>query len=166
MTKFKFVRTVLPALVGFLLLRNTCFGAIDNGDESKVAKVRKWIWPLLLISIGLAWEFSAQSSSTTIDLGFLVLIGSVYWWYWLWCTNGVLEQTKPALFLVAIIAATLVWTTAKSAPKASLLLLPLLAWIMLIEHLPRIPHVVKIPFFTIEMPYFQDGSISFDGRVR
>lgn len=158
----RYVRTVLPALMGFLLLRNTCFGNANGGDDT-VSKVRKWIWPMLLITIGLAWELSTSSTNATIDLGFVVLIGAVYWWFWLWCTNGITEQTRSGLFLVVIVAATLLWTTAKTSPRASLLLLPLLAWILFIEHLPAVPRLIRLPFVTIEMPHIEDGSIAFTG---
>lgn len=158
----KLVRTFLPLVLGVVLLRDSCFGVLP--EDSLADKVRKWIWPLLLVLIGLAWEFSTKSSNATVDIGFVVLIGAVYWWYWLWCTNGITEQTKSGLFLVVLIAATLVWTTAKTTPRASLLLLPLLAWIMFVEHLPAVPRIIRLPFISVELPHIQDGSIAWTGE--
>lgn len=113
----------------------------------------------LLISIGIAWELS-QKSKKPVDMGFSILLFASYWWYLLWCHN---EQNKAKLVLVmiAIITGILIWINARENPRISLLLLPLMFWIIFVEHLPKVPQRVEFPFVSIEFPRLVDGHVRF-----
>lgn len=167
MNHFKYIRLALPVVLGFIVLSQTCYTTDKIQTQDPVPGFtwinRQWIWPLLLVLIGASWELSLHGTNkATVDLGFSILLAAVCWWFWLWCS---VEQSKNVLFVIAIVVGVLIWSTAMHAPKASLLLLPLLGWIVFVEHLPRLPYQVNVPLggskmLNVELPRYIDGHIT------
>jgi tryptophan-rich sensory protein len=161
--KIPYIRALLPIIMGIVLSQNGCAKPYQLNQVPHTLK--DFVWPALLIFVGLAWEMSL-SGKTTVDMGFIVLIGALYWWFTFWCSGDHPSQKPKAdmvLLLVAATSAVLIWITAKHNPRVSLLLLPLIAWVIFAEHLPKIPPTIRLPFMTIDMPHYTDGNITFTG---
>jgi len=148
--KVPLIRAVLPLVLGHFLLNKWCSVKIDGQFADAV---REKMWPILLVFIGLAWEWAEPDRF--VDVSFLVLMLTMCSWFWLWC-HGYVNQSRLILILIAIVNGLVIWLTAKNSPKASLLLMPLMIWILFAEkiQLPKIPKItVQLPRVVLERAF-------------
>lgn len=157
--KIPYVRALLPIVFGHMIL-NKCI-APEKSKEPISNAVRGFMWPILLVFMGLGWELTISGGvnikhGVDIDLGYVVLLSTICLWFWLWCQREDADQASMALILVAVSSAVTIWVSAKYNPRASLFLIPLFAWVILAERL-------RIPRFKITLPQIKLPKISISG---
>jgi tryptophan-rich sensory protein len=153
MKRFAFVRLLLPLVIGHFLINKWCSSA-PQSQPRMMNDARAVIWPALLLSIGIAWEMvSVKNSSLRADLVFTSLITLICWWFQQWCSGN---DVTSNMIMAGIIAATVLVTlmSAKANPKAGLFLLPLMAWLLIMERpfvqlsLPSLPKLSELKLFS------------------
>ena len=157
--KIQYVRALLPIVFGHMII-NKCVAPAES-DEPVSNAVRSFMWPILLVFMGMGWEFTVGRGVNIkhgfdIDLGYVVLLSTLCLWFWLWCKRENVDQASMALILVAVSAAATIWISAKYNPRATLFLIPLLAWVLLAERL-------RLPRFKITLPHIKLPKISLSG---
>jgi hypothetical protein len=150
--KIQYVRALLPIVVGHMIL-NRCV-APEKTDEPASNTVRGYMWPILLVFMGMGWELSTGKLDT--DMGYTVLLATLCLWFWLWCQRQSSEEASMVLILVAVSTAVTIWVSAKNNPRASLFLVPLFAWVILAERL-------RLPRIKITLPQIRLPKISISG---
>ena len=159
--KIPYVRAIIPLLLGYLLFKYGCMPPLTPTPTTDPSQVSPPIFDVkhqgvlivILLLTGIAWEMSYQKGSKhTVDTGFLVLLSSMYWWFWLYC-HGESSKAGMVLILVAALTAVMIWKVSRSLPRVSLLLVPLMVWILVAEHLPSIPQQVILPLVTVDLPH-------------
>ena len=87
------------------------------------------VWPLLYLALGVAWVRARERTSA--DVWFVLIVGSLLLWQYLWGCRG---DEKLALYSliasIALVLATALWIN-QADRTASVLLAPLLAWLIL-----------------------------------
>lgn len=151
------LRAVFPLIIGHVLLNKWCLTPSDETSDPLANALRERMWPILLVFVGLAWESSRGGRQ--VDFAFVVLLATICLWFWLWC-QGHVNQAKMVLILIAITSGVTVWLSAKASPKASLLLMPLMAWLLFAERLELPKIKIKLP--KIKLPKFTPGNVSVE----
>lgn len=152
MKRLAFVRLLLPLVIGHFLINKWCASPPES-QPRMMNDARAVIWPALLLSIGVAWEMvSVKNRSLKSDLIFTALVTLICWWFQQWCSG---EDFSSNMIMAGIVVATalVTWMAARSNPKAGLFLLPLLAWLLIMERpfvslsLPSLPKLseLKLP---------------------
>lgn len=131
----------------------------SNRVETKGEKIiRKNVWPVLAGTIGFAWYFARNKAAAvqltsaakkgtrkaigklskwfqgshkyTLDFAFLLLIGMLNWWIWLYSCE---RNKQHAFYALAGSLAVIFWViylTASYTSSSLLLLTPLLIWLL------------------------------------
>jgi tryptophan-rich sensory protein len=153
----KFLRAVLPLIVGHFAISKWCapvLVSVTPDDGAATAEsIRRIMWSILLVGIGIAWEmtYSSAARGNAIDAGYGIMLVAIGWWFMLWCKNKH-EESNIVMILVAMCAVLNVWLVSKVSPKAGLLIIPLLAWVIFVEQL-KVPHI-QLPPASAFLPSF------------
>lgn len=152
-------RIIIPLIVGHTLV-SRCPRPQDT-TEPMQNSIRELMWPVLLVSMGFAWNAArgaARHSGMQVDGAYALLTAIVMWWmHTHFCTDRS-SQAKMILVLAAAVTGVVVYISGAHNPTASIMLLPMLVWLLFAERL-EIPKIrIKLPSIKVRLPSVSVGS--------
>jgi hypothetical protein len=149
-------RIIIPLVVGHTLV-SRC-PSVETTHEPIQNSIRQLMWPVLLVAMGFAWyvtRSSAKNGGLSVDGAFGVLTGLLMWWLHTHFCKDDPEQAKLILVLVAAATGAVTYIAGSKNPMASIMLLPMLVWILFAERL-QIPKLrIRLPSIKIKLPSVQ-----------
>lgn len=148
------LRIIAPAVAGHFVL-SRC-PPEDMVIDPYINAIGSMMWPIILIFMGYAWQLTRANAPSkmgmTVDFAYLAGVTSLCgWFYYHFCLH---DATKAALLKLtsAITGAALVYFSGRISAKASILLIPYLIWLLLIERW-KIPKIhLKLPTIKLSLP--------------
>jgi tryptophan-rich sensory protein len=148
------LRIIIPLTVGQLVL-SEC-PPVETTQEPIQNSIRKLMWPMLMIAIGLAWQVASiaakKTGGLTVDFAFTVLVALMMWWLRVQFCKDDPQTAKYILLIVAAVTGFVTYIAGTHNPLGSMLLLPVLVWLLLAERL-------QIPNFRLQLPSISLPSI-------
>ena len=151
MKTIELLRTVIPLIVGHLILRR-CPNVEDTAFPL-ANELRVTVWPFLLFGYGLAWHF-ARGGGRRIDAAFASFLAVMGWWMNTQVCRDEPERARLLLLILAAASILLVWLVGKVNVASSMMMLPLLIWFIFAEGL-------RLPSIHIVLPKIRLPSVSF-----
>jgi hypothetical protein len=127
----------------------------EKTQEPIQNSIRELMWPVLLISMGFSWyvaRVSAKSKGFSVDGAFAVLLALLMWWMHTHFCKDDPGQAKLILVLVAAATGLVTYLGGTHNATASIMLLPMLVWLLFAERL-QIPKLrIKLPSIKVKLP--------------
>jgi hypothetical protein len=143
-------RLIIPLIVGHQLVAK-CPPA-SKTQEPVQNSVRRLMWPILLIAMGFSWYLASPKGGLRADGAYTVLLALVMWWMHTQFCRDDPAQAKLILVLVAAATGLVTYIAGTSNVTASMMLLPMLVWVLFAERLQFPKLRIRLPSINIKLP--------------